>query len=65
MFHVANNELLTYPVVDQHTMIDLHRRIEEETKIPVNEQDIVLATGVTPEHHMPASMCWLEPVSNE
>ena len=62
MFHVANNELLTYPVVEQHKMIDLHKRIEEETKIPVAEQDIILATGLTPDYNDPADVCWLEPV---
>lgn len=65
VFHVANNELLTFPVVDQHTMLDLHRRIEEETHIPVKEQDIILGTGVTPEHDKPAAMCWLEPCEDD
>ncbi|XP_060588083.1 inhibitor of nuclear factor kappa-B kinase subunit alpha-like [Ruditapes philippinarum] len=61
ILNVASNELLTYPVIDQHDMSDLHKRIEEETKIPVPEQDIILANGVTPEKEKPASQCWLEP----
>lgn len=65
VFHVANNELLTYPVVDQHKMLDLHKRIEEEMKIPVAEQDIILATGFTPDYNDPAAVCWLEPCEDD
>ncbi|XP_045212416.2 inhibitor of nuclear factor kappa-B kinase subunit alpha-like [Mercenaria mercenaria] len=61
LLHVASNELLTYPVIDQHNMLDLHKRIEEETKIPITEQDVILANGVTPEKDKPAAQCWLEP----
>lgn len=51
-------------MVDQHTMLDLHKRIEEETKIPIAEQDIILANGMTPVMDKPAAQCWLEPVSH-
>nr|ASE55486.1 inhibitor of nuclear factor kappa-B kinase [Cyclina sinensis] len=61
LLHVPSNELLTYPVVEQHTMLDLQKRIEEETKIPIDKQDIILANGMTPEQEKPAAQCWLEP----
>lgn len=63
LLNVATNELLTYPVLDNHTMLDLQKRIEEETKIPIKEQDIVMANGMTPDPSQPAAQCWLEPVT--
>lgn len=61
LLNVASNELLTYPILDQHSMLDLQKRIEEETKIGRLEQDIVLANGMTPDPEKPAAQCWLEP----
>lgn len=59
---MSTNELLTYPVLDNHTMLDLQKRIEVETKVPIKEQDIVMANGMTPDPRKPATQCWLEPV---
>ena len=50
--------------MDKHTMLDLQMRIEAETKVPVEEQDLILVTGMTPDPEKLASQCWLEPVSN-
>ncbi|XP_041364104.1 inhibitor of nuclear factor kappa-B kinase subunit alpha-like [Gigantopelta aegis] len=44
-----------YPVTEQHTMLDLQRIIEQETRIPINEQDILLASGSCPTPTGPAS----------
>ena len=50
-------------MIDTHSMLHLHKRIEEETKIPIAEQDVILANGLTPDVDKPASQCWLEPVN--
>ena len=63
LLNVATNELDTYPISDTHTMLDLQKRIEQETKISIGEQDIVMANGMTPDPERSASQCWMEPVS--
>ncbi|WAQ96309.1 IKKA-like protein [Mya arenaria] len=61
LLNVATNELETYPIADAHNMSDLQKRIEQETNISVEEQDIVMANGMTPDPDKPASQCYLEP----
>ena len=63
ILHVETNKLVTYPIMDKHSMHDLQVRIEAETKMPVVEQDLILVTGMTPDPQKLASQCWLEPVS--
>ncbi|KAL3877400.1 hypothetical protein ACJMK2_035111 [Sinanodonta woodiana] len=65
LLHVSNNMLLTYPTIEQHTMLDLQKRITEETKIPIEDQDIIMSTGLSPTPNQPASQCWMEPSEDE
>ena len=64
ILNIEANQVITYPVTEQHTMLDLQRIIEQETRIPVSEQDILLASGCCPQPAGPASQCWTEPVSS-
>ncbi|KAL4239867.1 hypothetical protein ACF0H5_000667 [Mactra antiquata] len=65
LFYVANNELITFPILEQHSLIDLQKRIEEKTQIPVSEQDIILGSGTSPDVNKPAAQCWLEPTEED
>lgn len=65
MLIVASNDLLTFPVLDSHTLSSLQGRIEADTHIPEGEQDIVMATGLKPDPSKPAAQCWLKPSEEE
>ncbi|KAH3861372.1 inhibitor of nuclear factor kappa-B kinase subunit alpha-like isoform X2 [Dreissena polymorpha] len=65
LLQVSTNDLLTFPVIDAHTIYDLQRRIEDETQIAIGDQDIIMANGMTPDQSKPATQCWLEPSEQE
>ncbi|KAK7507653.1 hypothetical protein BaRGS_00001588 [Batillaria attramentaria] len=65
VLNVESNQLLAYPLKPDTTMVDLHRVLELETKIPVADQDILLASGVSPDMRQPALQCWSEPSAEE
>nr|UFQ90030.1 inhibitor of nuclear factor kappa B kinase subunit alpha [Haliotis discus hannai] len=65
ILYVEANQLITYPVPEEHTMQNLQLIIEQETKIPVAEQDILLASGIPPDPSAPAYQCWTEPNDEE
>ncbi|KAK6170853.1 hypothetical protein SNE40_019148 [Patella caerulea] len=62
---VEANRLISVPVPSTQTMQDLQRIIEQETKIPPLDQDILLASGLSPDLTKPASQCWSEPGEEE
>ena len=64
ILNVATNQLLSYPLIDSLSMQDLQRTIEQETKIKVAEQDIILASGAVPDPNLGANQCWNVPVSH-
>jgi hypothetical protein len=43
-------------------MIEIQSMIEKETRIPVVEQDILLASGASPDPNKLAAQCWNSPV---
>lgn len=57
VFCVYTNQLLSYPVKEKHTMADLQLVLETETKVPVSQQELLLATGVSPDPTKPALQC--------
>ncbi|ESP04014.1 hypothetical protein LOTGIDRAFT_110348 [Lottia gigantea] len=65
ILYVEANQLISVPVSSQQTMQELQRLIEQQTNIPVNDQDILLASGLTPDYNKPASQCWSEPREEE
>lgn len=54
--------MLTYPLHEQTLMIEIQSMIEKETRIPVEEQDILLASGASPDPNKLAAQCWNSPV---
>lgn len=65
ILNVATNMLLSYPLSEQYTMQQLQQIIEQETKIPVCEQDLVLASGAHPDPHQSATQCWTNPCEED
>lgn len=66
--HVLNvevNQLLAYPLKANMTMAELQTVLELESKVPVADQDILLASGVSPDMRQPALQCWSEPSAEE
>lgn len=63
VLNVSANQMMSYPVVEKQTLQELQRILSEETKIPVEEQEILLASGITPDPEKPAAQCWSKPVS--
>ncbi|KAJ8318661.1 hypothetical protein KUTeg_003752 [Tegillarca granosa] len=61
ILHVTANQLLTYPLYNINTMLDLQRVIEAETRIKREEQDILLASGASPDPELSAKQCWASP----
>lgn len=57
VLNVATNQVLSYPVKEQQTISELQRILEQETKIAIADQDIVLASGVSPEPDHRAVQC--------
>lgn len=55
-------QVLTYPLHEQTLMIEIQSMIEKETRIPVEEQDILLASGASPDPNKLAAQCWNSPV---
>ena len=54
-------QVLTYPLHEQTLMIEIQSMIEKETRIPVVEQDILLASGASPDPNKLAAQCWNSP----
>ena len=46
VLNVESNVVLSYPVNESHTIADVQAAIEEETGMPVADQDLILAYGV-------------------
>lgn len=63
VLNVESNQLLAYPLKEENTLAYLQQLLELETKIPIAEQDILLASGISPEPHQSSMQCWSEPVS--
>ncbi|XP_078319529.1 inhibitor of nuclear factor kappa-B kinase subunit alpha-like [Crassostrea virginica] len=61
ILHVANNQLLSYPLLDNSTMQSLQENIEKETGISIRDQDILLASGASPDPNLGAQQCWTAP----
>ncbi len=57
IFCVYTNQLLSYPVAENYKMADLQIALEAETKIPVAEQELLLATGLSPDPSKPVEQC--------
>ena len=55
--------MIAYPLKAEDSMAHLQKCIELETRIPVAEQDLLLASGLSPDAKNPAVQCWSEPVS--
>ena len=64
VLNVESNQLLAYPLKPEDSMAHLQKCLELETKIPAGEQDLLLASGVSPDLKHPAIQCWSEPVSS-
>lgn len=43
-------------------MLILQQKIEKETGVKVQDQDILLASGVSPDPNLGAHQCWTAPV---
>ncbi|XP_076460163.1 inhibitor of nuclear factor kappa-B kinase subunit alpha-like [Babylonia areolata] len=65
VLHVEGNTLLSYPLKEDDSMAHLQKCLELETKIPVADQDLLLASGVAPDPRNPALQCWSEPSPEE
>lgn len=66
ILNVATNselQVLSYPITEQTLMIEIQQMIEKETRIPIVEQDILLASGASPDPNKIATQCWNSPVS--
>ncbi|XP_013406195.1 inhibitor of nuclear factor kappa-B kinase subunit alpha [Lingula anatina] len=62
---VTTNQLLSYPVTENHKLLDVMNVIEQETRIPVAEQEILFASGIVPDINQPAVQCWDEQGEDE
>ncbi|XP_062617884.1 inhibitor of nuclear factor kappa-B kinase subunit alpha-like isoform X2 [Saccostrea cucullata] len=62
---VPNNQLLSYPLVENYSMQDLQQKIEEETGVKVQDQDILLAGGASPDPNLGAHQCWTAPAEED
>ncbi|VDI31817.1 inhibitor of nuclear factor kappa-B kinase subunit alpha [Mytilus galloprovincialis] len=64
ILNVATNselQVLSYPITEQTLMIEIQQMIEKETRIPIVEQDILLASGASPDPNKIATQCWNSP----
>ncbi|XP_062617886.1 inhibitor of nuclear factor kappa-B kinase subunit alpha-like [Saccostrea cucullata] len=61
ILYVANNQLLSYPLLDNYSMLELQENIEKETGVKVQDQDILLASGASPDPNLGAHQCWTAP----
>ncbi|KAL8585012.1 hypothetical protein ACOMHN_043648 [Nucella lapillus] len=61
VLHVEGNQLLSYPMKADDSMAHLQNCLELETKVPVADQDLLLASGVAPDPRHPAVQCWSDP----
>lgn len=62
ILYVANNQLLSYPLLDNYSLQALQQNIEKETGIKFRDQDILLASGASPDPNLGAQQCWNPPV---
>jgi hypothetical protein len=62
ILYVANNQLLSYPLLDNYSMQALQQNIDKETGIKFRDQDILLASGASPDPNLGAHQCWNQPV---
>lgn len=53
-------KILTYSVSDNETVSDLQLRIEEDTKIPAANQELLLEAGVVLEPNGLATQCAID-----
>ena len=60
---VYNNTMFSYPLKDESSIQELQAVLEKEMHIPVNQQELLLASGIPPDPAKPAMQCWTEPVS--
>ncbi|XP_048762019.1 inhibitor of nuclear factor kappa-B kinase subunit alpha-like isoform X2 [Ostrea edulis] len=61
ILYVANNQLLSYPLLDNYSLQALQQNIEKETGIKFRDQDILLASGASPDPNLGAQQCWNPP----
>ncbi|XP_061182095.1 inhibitor of nuclear factor kappa-B kinase subunit alpha-like [Saccostrea echinata] len=61
ILYVANNQLLSYPLLDNYSMLELQENVEKETGVKVQDQDILLASGASPDPNLGAHQCWTAP----
>ena len=45
-------------------MRDMMEAIEQKTRVWVADQELLLASGISPDLNKPALQCWSEPVSD-
>ncbi|XP_061674576.1 inhibitor of nuclear factor kappa-B kinase subunit beta-like [Syngnathoides biaculeatus] len=63
MVHVLNMttaKILSYAVVDDETVAELQKRIEEDTSIPAANQELLLEAGLALEPHGLATQCAID-----
>ncbi|XP_078319526.1 inhibitor of nuclear factor kappa-B kinase subunit alpha-like [Crassostrea virginica] len=65
ILYVPKNQLLSYPLVENYSMSTLQQKIEKETGVKVQDQDILLASGVSPDPNLGAHQCWTAPADED
>ncbi|XP_069125101.1 inhibitor of nuclear factor kappa-B kinase subunit alpha-like isoform X2 [Argopecten irradians] len=65
ILNVETNELLSYPLTEEYSMQQLMNIIEQETSIAVKDQDLLLASGASPDPQQSASQCWTNPCEDD
>uniref|UniRef100_K1QDD6 IkappaB kinase n=1 Tax=Magallana gigas TaxID=29159 RepID=K1QDD6_MAGGI len=61
ILYVPCNQLLSYPLVENYSIQELQEKIEKETGVKVEDQDILLASGASPDPNLGAHQCWTAP----
>lgn len=49
--------------MENYSIQELQEKIERETGVKVEDQDILLASGASPDPNLGAHQCWTAPVS--
>ena len=62
VLRVRTNDMVTFPISNKHTMNDLKSALFQKFNIPVAEQELLLASGITPDPSKPAVQCCAEVV---
>lgn len=62
---VTTNTILTYPITEAHKISDLQNVLQKETQIPIEDQELLLASGISQEASKPAVQCLAEPGEDE